>query len=178
MTFETVPIKGLTIRMDSGGTVEITDNTPVSLGDGFSYRRLTYRDDTAEIVFEVHDGWPGAVSFTLSAGEDGFIRQKDLTAIRLDQIRDEVYAVAGIGAFTPDGDEYEHTGADARKALNRVTSRRKLTPEFLTRVAEIYQAAPDGRRIEAVRAAFGIEERQALRYIARAKSERNVNGND
>ena len=177
MAYEKVVIKGLTLRLPSGGSVEITDATEVPMGDGYTYRQLTYRDTGCEIVFEVRDGWPGAVSINLRA-KDGFIRQKDLAAIRLDQIRDEVYAVAGVGAFTPDGDDYELSDAQARTTLNRVTSRRKLTPEFLSRVAEIHQAAPEGGRIEAVKAAFGKEERQAQRYIAQARAKGFISGND
>jgi hypothetical protein len=89
---------------------------------------------------------------------DRFIRQKDLTAIRLDQIRDEVYVVAGVGAFTPDGtDVYELTASAARKALSRATSRRKITSEFLRKVAEIHQSVPDGQRLAAVKAAFCVK---------------------
>lgn len=179
-------LKGKVIPLPSGGTVEITDDKWVGMGEGATFRRLTYVNGSCEIVFEVHDGVPGAVSVTLRA-DQGFLRQKDLAAIRLDQIRPEVYSVAGVAAFTTDGvddegmDDYVDnpmTRADARKAVSRAASRTKITPEFLRRVAEIYRAAPDGARIEAVKAAFGKEERQAWRYVAQARQRGFIDGDD
>lgn len=175
-----VELKGASFPLPGGGHVEITDDDNVSMGDGFTFRQLTYRDEKTEIVFEVRDGVPGAVSIQM--GGDGFIRQKDLTAIKIDQIRAEVYAVAGVGAFIPDGgDDYGQTeyvlnAERAREAVKRAASRRRITPEFLHRVAEIHQSAPEGERLAAVRAAFKVKERQALRYIAQARAEDLIDG--
>lgn len=167
---EEITLKGKTLRLRSGATVEITDDTRVEMGDGFTFAVLTYRTDTVEIVWEVRNLAPACVSINVVAGETP-IRAKDLAAIKLDQIRDEVYAVAGVGAFTPSGtDDYELTGSDARKAVRR-TTRTKITPEFLRRVTEVHQGAPDGGRLAAVKAAFNVDERQALRYIAKARKE-------
>ncbi|MEE6175631.1 hypothetical protein [Mycobacterium sp. 050134] len=165
-----VRLKGKSYPLPSGATVEITDDTWVAMGDGAAYRLLTYRTDTAEIVFEVRDRIPGCVSIKLVAGENA-IRAKDLLAIKLDRIRDEVYAFAGVAGFTPDGtDDYEQTGSDAVRAVRRIT-RRKITPDFLCDVAEVHRAAPEGSRLAAVQAAFHVYERQALRYIAKARKE-------
>ena len=57
------------------------------------------------------------------------------------------------------------------RASTRGPPASKITPEFLSRVAEIYQAAPEGGRLEAVVAAFSVSERQAWRYISQAKQE-------
>lgn len=168
--WETITIKGKIFELPDGGSIEFTDDTPVPMGDGFTCRQLTYRMDNCEILFEVRDGVPGCVSIRLWADER-LLRPRDLTAIPLDDIRDQVYAFAGIGAFTPDGEEYSLGGAAARKAVNRAASRRKITPEFLGRVAEIHQATPEGGRLAAVIAAFGVSERHALRYIKQAKRE-------
>ena len=186
--------------LPSGGSVEITDATLVSIGAGYGWAGLTYTNDNVTVVFEVRDGVPGATSVTLRAAGDKLIRAKDLTAIRLDQIRNEVYAVVGVGWFTfvPAGSEdnydednyeshssqitvvrpgvwefdHELTGEDAIKAVKRATTRRhKITPEFLSRVAEIHQGASEGGRLAAVKAAFVVNERQALRYIAAARKE-------
>jgi predicted lipoprotein len=186
------PRKGATYPLPSGGTVEITDETYVAMGDGFTFACLTYRNDNITVTFEVRNGVPGAASITLTAG-DKLLRTKDLTAIKLDQIRLEVCAVAGVGAFVPyvvagvdpadfDVDDYGQTEIElshavARKAINRATSRRKITPEFLSRVAEIYQGAPEGGRIEAVKAAFSARERQAWRYVAQAREKGLIDGN-
>lgn len=166
-----------TLKLPSGGTVEITDDERVLLGDGFTFRQLTYTSGGCTIVFEVRDGVPGAVSITLNG--DGILRQKDLTAIRLDDIRAEVYAVAGIGTFSPDG----HFGppmddAKRRKTLNKATSGRKMQPDRLREVAKIYKKAPSGGRHSAIATAFGVSERQAWRYIAQAKEKGLIDGND
>lgn len=155
----------------------------MTMGAGFTFRRLTYINDNCRIVFEVRNGVPGAVSIDLQSG-DGFIRQKDLAAIKLDDIRSEVYAVAGVGAYIPEGEwfhghtDYQLSASKARKAVKEAGSRRKITPEFLTRAAEIYQNAPEGGRIEAVKAAFVAKERQAWRYVAQAREKGLIVGND
>ncbi len=175
-------LQGAVFPLPSGGNVTITDKKQVSMGDGFTFRLLTYTNGGCEIVFEVRDGVPGAVSIKLSG--DGFIRQKDLTAIRLDQIRGEVYAVAGVGAYIPEGGsnygetDYQLSAAKARKALKKAGSRRTITPGFLAKVAEIHNNAPEGTRTNAVVAAFKVDQRTAFRYIARAKQEGLIRGND
>jgi hypothetical protein len=186
------PRKGASYPLPSGGTVEITDETYVAMGDGFTFAGLTYSNGNITVTFEVRNGAPGAASITLIAGEgDRLLRAKDLTAIKLDQIRNEVYAVAGVGAFVPYADlspaqrgafvpdvddygatDYELTAEEAVKAVKRATTtRRKITPEFLSRVAEIHQAVPEGERVAAVKAAFMVDDRQALRYIAAARKK-------
>lgn len=160
----------------------------------FTFAGLTYRNGNITVTFEVRNGVPGAASITLIAGEgERLLRAKDLTAIKLDQIRNEVYAVAGVGAFVPyavagvgadevDVDDYgqidiELTAEEAVKAVKRATTtRRKITPEFLSRVAAMHQAAPEGERLAAVKAAFMVNERQALRYIAAARKKGLING--
>jgi hypothetical protein len=183
MAWKEVTVKGEQFPLPSGGSVEITDDKWVPVGDGFTFRVLTYRDDTTEIVFEVRNGVPGAVSVTLRAGE-GFVRQKDLTATKLDDIRADVYAVAGINASIPKGEwhhGYSHYQLDAsntRKVLRKAGSRRKITPELLAKVAEIHNNAPKGTRTSAVVAAFDVDPRTAFRYIARSKQEGLISGND
>lgn len=165
-----ITLKGKVLPLPSGATVEITDDTRVEMGDGFTFAVLTYRADTVEIIWEVRNLAPACVSINVVAGEHP-IRARDLAAIKLDQIRDEVYAIAGVGAFTPDGsDDYELTGDDGRQAVRRA-SRRRITPDFLRQVADVHQGAPDGGRLAAIKAAFKVDERQALRYMAKARKE-------
>jgi hypothetical protein len=146
------------------------------MGDVVTYRKLNYINDGVDIVFEVRDGVPGAVSIYLRPAEgERHIRAKDLAAIKLDQLRDECFAVAGVFTPTPDGAGFEHTISAARKLTERPAIRRKVTPELLSRVAEIYTNTPATQadaRVDAVVAAFGgISKRQAWRYIAQAKRE-------
>ena len=61
--------------------------------------------------------------------------------------------------------------AEAKRALRQVrrTDRRKMTPEFLQRVAEIY-TSDDLRPVEALRDAFTVSERTAFRYAELARA--------
>jgi hypothetical protein len=63
-----------------------------------------------------------------------------------------------------------------RKRVESVTRRRKVTPEFLSQVAEVYNGAPVGGRIAAIRTAFVVSERQALRYKKQAEEMELIDG--
>jgi hypothetical protein len=95
-------------------------------------------------------------------------------------VREFRRAIAGVFTPNPEGGWIRKIGVrsfqEDRKRVERATQRRKVTPEFLTRVAEIYSAAAAGGRIEAIRAAFDVSERQALRYIAVAKEKGLIDG--
>ena len=54
--------------------------------------------------------------------------------------------------------------------------RRRVTPDVLGRVADVYNATPAGGRLEAVQAAFGVSERTALRYTKQIKEKGMVHG--
>ncbi|WP_156738115.1 hypothetical protein [Mycobacterium scrofulaceum] len=173
MAFETVR---LVYELSDGGAVEVTDDTLEPMGDVFTYRQLTYRSEGCEIVFEVHDGVPGCVSVSLRAGEKP-LRTKDLTDIRLDRLRDEAFAAVGMIVPDPEGG-HEAAHRVVRKVLNHATSRRRLTPDLLRRIAQTYNNAPAGDRAEAIAVAFGVSNRQAWRYIAAAKEKGFIDGDD
>ena len=63
--------------------------------------------------------------------------------------------------------------ADAARVKRAATPPRKMTPEFLARVAEIHNATPRGRRLEAVGAAFTptVDQRTVSRWIQAAKKK-------
>lgn len=183
MKWKKVELRGARYPLPDGGEVEITDDTLVAIGDGFTFQTVVYRRDGVEVTFQVRDGVPGATRLTLTGG-DRFIRPKDLAAIKLDDIRDDVYLVAGIGAFIPNGEfhygdcDYELNQSTARKVLARAGSQRKMTPELLAKVAEIHNNAPKGTKTSAVVAAFRVNERTAFRYIAKAKQEGLIHHGD
>jgi hypothetical protein len=165
----------LVYRMPDGGRVEVTDDKLVPMGDAFSHRQLTYRNDARTIVFEVRDGVPGCASLIL-AGET-FIRTKDLTTIKLDRLCQDAFAVTGVYQPSDDGNGTEVTYEVVRSAVGSATKRHRLTPEFLADVAEVYNNAPEGTRTNAIIAAFdNVNQRTAFRYIAAAR-ERNLIGN-
>jgi hypothetical protein len=183
---EPVPMK-LVVELDDGGRIEVTDMEPVPMGDVFAHRQLTYAHDgdadrpACKIVFEVRNGVPVCAGISLGSADGGtLVRAKDLTAIKLDNLRDDVFALAGVFVPNPDGGLVRKFGPGSfhkdRKRTERATQRRKITPEFLNRVAEIHNGAPEGGRVAAIKAAFKVKERQALRYIALAKQKELING--
>ena len=172
MTWETVRVK---YELPGGGAVEVTDGTLVPLSSGgddvFVYRQLTYTDTGCRIVFEVADGVPGCVSVTLTA-QGRSIRAKDLTAIKLDRIREEAFRAVGMIIPDPEGG-HDASARVVRKTLIDSRSRQKLTPTLLRRVADIYRASDRvDDAIEAIKTEFHLDsDRQPRRYIADAKKK-------
>lgn len=87
--------------------------------------------------------------------------------------------MTGVYQPSDDGDGSEVTYEVVRSAVGAATKRNKITPEFLARVAEIHNNAPERTRTHAVMTEFGVDQRTAFRYIAAAR-ERNLidNGNN
>lgn len=54
---------------------------------------------TCEIVFEVRNGVPVCTRLSLTADNEIGVRAKDLKAIKLEDLRDDIYGY--IGVFTP-----------------------------------------------------------------------------
>jgi hypothetical protein len=164
----------LPIELPDGSRIEVTDPEIVPMSDAFAHRQLTYTRGGCRIVFEVRNSVPVCVDFHLSGGE-GHIGSKDLAAIDLDAIRDDVYGAAGVLVANPDGGYVRKVGLTSfrrdRNHVRRATRRRTLTPEFLRQVADVHDSTPHGSRIEAIRDAFSVSERTALRYIAQARQE-------
>ena len=174
-----IQITRLECRLPDGGRVEVTDRAVVPMGDVRAYKQLTYSHDggkgrpACRVVFEVHGGVPVCASFTLSTVDQTPVRAKDLRAIKLDELRDTVYAHAGVFTPNPGGGWILTVGysVEDREHVEQAARRRKLTPELLSRVAEIYNQAPDDGHLEAVASAFLIGNRQAWRYIAQAREK-------
>lgn len=175
----------ISYELPDGGRVEVTDRAVVPMGDVRAYRQLTYTDDggrgrpACRIVFEVHDEVPVCVSFSLSCIDQMPVRAKDLRAFKLDELRDDVYAYVGVFTPNPAGGWVLRVGRGSyrqdRKHVEQAARRRKMTPELLAKVAKVHTAAPEGARLDAVQAAFQVQERQALRYISAAKEKGLIN---
>jgi hypothetical protein len=171
----------LVTELPDGSRIEVTDPEIVPMSDAFAHRRLTYTRDGStgrpalHIVFEVRDGVPVCVDFHLSSGSEGHVRAKDLDAVNLDGLRDDVYGAAGVFVANPDGGYVRKVGLTSfqrdRNRVRRATGRRTVTPEFLRQVADVHNSTAHGGRIEAIRDAFSVSERTALRYVAQAKQE-------
>lgn len=178
----------LITELPDGSRIEVTDPKIVPMGDAFAHRQLTYTHEgdadrpAFKIVLEVRNGSPVCASLYLGSPESGsHVRARDLNAIKLDDLRDDIYAVAGVFVLNPDGGGYIRKLGPAsfkqdRKRVQNVTRRRKVTPEFLSQVADVHNGAPAGGRLEAVKAAFSVSERQALRYIGQAKQRGLIDG--
>jgi hypothetical protein len=177
--FSVGPMRLIT-ELPDGARIEATDPELVPMGDAFAHRQLTYTHDgdatrpACEIVFEVRDRVPICSTLRLGSPEsETVVRAKDLNAIRLDDLRDDVYAAKGVFMPDPDGGYVRKIGPTSfqrdRKRVEAVTRRRKVTPEFLRQVAEVYKNAPVGGRLRAIETAFFVSERQAIRYKRQAE---------
>lgn len=174
----------ITYELPDGGHLKVTEGEIVPLGELFAHREITYYrpasdvDPAVELVFTVRDGVPMCTSVRLWSGDgDPAVRVKDLKKIPLERLVHDVFAYVGI--YRPNPNEvggYIHTRGSAelyrrdRKYVERATARRKITPDFLQRVAEVHNGAAEGSRIAAVRDEFdGVSESQAKRYIKAAR---------
>jgi hypothetical protein len=159
--------EGVTLAM-----VRVTNPTVVPMGDGYAYRQITYTASNYTLTFEVRDGSPGCVKVEVAAGVgESYLRSKDLAAIKIDELCIEAFAFTGV-TKTEDG-RFVHrlNYRRDRKRVEQVKTRRTMTPDLIARVAQIHDTTPEGSRIAAIRAAFNVAERQALRYIAQARKD-------
>jgi hypothetical protein len=163
--------------LPDGGEVEPTKQRVVPIGDDDdgAYEQLTYRRAGIEVVFEVWDRVPVCTKIALAADRENGkpLRAKDLADIRLDELREDAFATAGVFERNPAGGwihklSAESFGRDRRK-VQGAARRRKITPELLQRVAQTHAAA-EGARVAAVADEFGVTMRTAHRYIAAARA--------
>jgi hypothetical protein len=176
-----VKIEALTCRLPDGGQIKVTDMKPVQIGDVHTFRQLTYshagNDERAacEIVFEVRDGAPVCARLTFTSDSEHGVRAKDLKAMKLDQLCQDVFGYV-VGGPNPSGSGVMVTVGPGsylqdREHVERAMRRRRVTPQLKREVAAVHAAAPERGRMAAVIRAFGVSERQALRYIAAAKRD-------
>jgi hypothetical protein len=164
-------------RTPDGGDVEPTKARVVPMGDGGSFEQLTYRRGGVEVVFEVRERVPVCIKVLLTPDPDTGepVRAKDLAEIRLDNLREDVYAAAGVFEGGPNLWAHVHMDGEDwfrrdRRKVREASKRRKITPEFLQHVAETHTAA-SGAKVAAVADAFGVDKRTAHRYIAAAREK-------
>jgi hypothetical protein len=132
---------------------------------------------------ELRDGVPCCTELSLRSptGRRG-IRQTDLRQIEVSSlvdsllpglsllmISDEAGRVDDVLVQRPDTADF----FAARRVLQRARSGaavRSITPELLTRVAQIYRENLDGKPTRAVREHFMVGERMASDYVQRARA--------
>jgi hypothetical protein len=169
-------------ELAAGGRLEVTDRELVPMGDVLAARQVTYthpgdtKRPACAIVFEIRQGIPVCTSVQLSATNETTVRPKDLRAIELENLRRDVYGYIGVWRTDSSGNPVRviRPGgfrADKKAADKAVQGRRKITPEFLSRVAEVHNNAPTGEKLDAVMAAFNVGWRQAIRYKRQAEDQ-------
>jgi hypothetical protein len=174
-------------QLPDGGHVEVTDDTVVPMGDAHAVRQLRYSHTgdaerpACETVFEVRDGVPVCIQLTLTADNEIGVRAKDLKAIKLEELREDVYGYVGVFTPNPAGGLLRRVGRGSyrqdREHVRQATTRRKLTPKFLEQVAGIHGGSSGGGGFGAVKAAFpDVDERQIRRYIATARAKGFLDG--
>ena len=118
-------------RTPDGGEVEPTKARVVPMGDGGAFEQLTYRRRGIEVVFEVRERVPVCTKVLLTpdpeTGEP--VRARDLAAIRLDDLREDVYAAAGyfeggpnLWAHVHSDDSFRHYRRKVREASSGARS--------------------------------------------------------
>jgi hypothetical protein len=170
--------------LDDGGWVEIEDAELMPLGNKHAHRCIVYRHDgdadrpAARITFELVGGVPVCTSFGMWSpeGSQTPIRERDLSASKLNRLRDAAFAATGVFTPNPHGGWMRPIGPrsaarDRAQVKRAATPPYKLTREFLEKVAEIHNATPPGGRLEAVSAAFPPTRhpRTVLRWVAAAR---------
>lgn len=134
------------------------------------------RDSTAPIrklKIEIRRGSPECTEINLAARPEGrCLRPSDLEAIELENWIDDIVSEC-TWHVTPDGfisRPGEQRGRDAIRQA-RKAGRRKVTPELLQRVAELYRTHIDNHPIDAVSDEFDVSYRTAARYVELCRSD-------
>jgi hypothetical protein len=177
----------LEYRLEDGGTLSTTGDVQ-SVGDHGLPTKMEYRHDggedqpALEMAVEVRNGGPVCTEIRLKAGDSGYVRVRDviLVASFLESRIEELAVIAALdptarGSWSqmlPDADvrEKERTVRAARRAV-----RRKLTPDRMAQVAEVYRST-EGNKLDAIGAELGVSERTAARYVAAAREAGLLDG--
>lgn len=136
-----------------------------------------------EVTIDCTSGLPQVTRVLLQAKEGSpTVRTKDLRTLSVDDLVDAIVPLFShplienedgsiTGTIRMPDSESEHYRA-ARGALRQAqrAGRRKVTPELLAKVADVYRAN-DARPAEAVEDAFGVSPRTAFRYIRMAREQ-------
>jgi hypothetical protein len=140
-------------------------------------------EPSAKATFTVRpDGSVGCVSVSLDAKRDGpEVKPKDLDAARL-QLLDWMQLATMAALQDADGkpvvpadDDKSVAAVEARKAAARSfnearrKSRRKVTPELLAEVAQLYRDYLDDGPWQAIQDRYGVSASTAGRYVLLAR---------
>lgn len=153
----------------------------VMLGEHLVPRKITARVDADNgdpdivIQFEVRDGRPECVGFTVRSKRKGRgIRTADLGVFNIDGLTAWAFAKVALGEggtalSGPDPEQMATAARDVHRA--RKGRPRTATRAELERVAQVYREHVDGSPIQAVRQLCGYgSERTAARRVEQARA--------
>jgi hypothetical protein len=173
---DVIEIEGSTVSAD-WGRIHVSGRY-VLVGDHHVPEELTLELDGDEgrpstiARMVVQAGRPELVEVRLISrpGEPG-IRQTDLRQIEVAAMLDLLagYAVRIEDGTVTWGGPEEPAYAAAAGALKQSRSARRITPEFLQSVADVYVANIDQNPTQAVRRHYFVSERMASEYVQRAR---------
>lgn len=177
----------LEYRLEDGGTLSTTDDVQ-SVGDHGLPAKMQYRhgggeDQPAlEVVIEIRDGAPVCTEIRLRAEDSGYVRVRDVILVA-SFLESRIEDLAVIAAWDPTArgswsqtlpdSDYQAKVRTVRSA--RQAARRKLTPERLAKIAEVYRVT-EGNKLDAIGAEFGVSERTAARYVVAARAAGLLDG--
>lgn len=166
------------------------DGERVVIGDRLVHREIRVYFPGQEgqpnlgMVIDSSTGVPRCVRLEVVSTDDGReVRSTDVRAVKIDDwleaivplFADEITergedgSVAAVVRVADSDADYTKAAKRTLQAARRA-SRRRVTPELLARVAEVYRSHVD-RPAEAVELAFGVSERTAFRYIQEARRQ-------
>jgi hypothetical protein len=127
-------------------------------------------------------GVPRCTDLRIRAAADGReVRTTDLRAVTLEDWLEIIVSAAADPIISREGGTIttasrELSDAEQRESLSTIrkarrSARRKVTPDLLQRVANVYQQHADDRPVVAVIDAFGVPRRTASRYVALAREQ-------
>lgn len=161
-----------------------TSAEDVRVGDRLLPRSVTIErkpvadEPGVEIDLAVVDGIPTCVRAAISSTASRGVLQVDLLSLNLTEIISDVFAAFSMtviggsenGPFWVVADA--SAGKDDRRAAKKLINskrRRKITPELLQQVAQVYKDNFDDNPTDAVRRVFGVETRMASQYVRKAR---------
>lgn len=126
------------------------------------WARIELRDNVPRIV---ELGWRS----TTGARE---VQSKDVRDVEFSYLIDTLYTAAvqfkSIADHSPEGD-VEFDRFVRNQLQERRTGRRRITRDFLQQVAAVYRANYPGAPTQAVARTFGVRDRQATKYVEKAR---------
>jgi len=142
---------------------------------------------TMRLEVEIRDGQPWCRSISMVAEPDGpgvvpaslrDVPLRQLLGVLAFELADE-----NMDRFRPDGPSLPSASRAALAHIDRqeraraaLSGRRRVTPDLLKRVADVYSADESGRPTQAVANEFNVSHSTAARYVGSARKQKLLPG--